>query len=158
MDSFRSEAVNELARKIRGNPERIGIEDLRGLTEADWLYLLDHRPNDEGIVLRCTKWQQFNIDDLCDLLCKHPQLGKRCPDSVWSRFKGGHWARLVMASRDFRSFVGNDDGVHSFYVEKMTSLGLDKAMIGDWCCVWHWAEKHATCFDVRLRRRACSPL
>lgn len=91
----------------------------------------------------------FNVDDLCVLLCRHPQLGKHCPDSVWSRFKGGHWARLVMAGKSFRSFVGNDDGVYSFYVDKMMSLGLDKTMLGDWCCVWHWAETYVTCFGVR---------
>lgn len=34
--------------KIQGNPERMSAEDLRGLTEADWLYLLDHNPSDEG--------------------------------------------------------------------------------------------------------------
>ena len=56
MDSFKSEAVSELARKIRGNPKWIGAEDLRGLTEADWLSLLDHKPNDEEIVALCDKW------------------------------------------------------------------------------------------------------
>lgn len=113
MDSFKSEAVSELARKIRGNPEQISAEDLRGLTEADWLSLLDHKPNDEGIVAQCDKWLSFNVDDLCALLCRHPQLGKSCPDGVWSKFKGGHWARLVIAGRDFRSFVGNDKDVHA---------------------------------------------
>ena len=111
--------------KIQGNPERMSAEDLRGLTEADWLYLLDHKPNDEEIVALCDKWLSFNVDDLCALLCRHPQLGKSCPD-----------------------------GVHSFYVDKMTALGLDKTMIGDWCCMWHWAEHYATCFAVRCAAAA----
>ena len=140
--------------KIQGNPERMSAEDLRGLTEADWLSLLDHKPNDEGIVAQCDKWLSFNVDDLCALLCRHPQLGKSCPDGVWSKFKGGHWARLVIAGRDFRSFEGNDKDVHSFYVDKMTALGLDKTMIGDWCCMWHWAEHYATCFAVRCAAAA----
>ena len=141
--------INELARRVRGNPELTGTEDLSGLAEVDWLYLLDHRPNDEGIVSRCDKWMSFNVDDLCTLLCRHPQLGRSCPEDVWSRFKGGHWAKLVNAGKDFRSFVGNDDGVHSFYADKMTALGLDKTMTGGWCCVWHWAENYVTCFQLR---------
>lgn len=32
--------INELARKVRGNPELAGTEDLSGLAEVDWLYLV----------------------------------------------------------------------------------------------------------------------
>ncbi len=55
---------HEVARKIRGNPSLItacGVA-LEILSESDWLYLLDHQPNSEEVVLRCTKWQQFNPD------------------------------------------------------------------------------------------------
>ena len=122
------------ARLVRGRPEFADRCDWSKLGDDDWRYLLCHRPND-GLVSRFDRWDSFSIEDLCNLLCEHPQLKEWCPETVWRRFGLGHWAWLIAeGDRDF--------------AEKMKDLGV-AARISDWCCPYHWAEEYHSIFTVQ---------
>lgn len=123
---------SQLARRLRGEPTLAAKTDLSQLSAIDWIYLLKHCPNNAELVSKCDKWPSFSPDNICDMLCEHPQLKDLCPDVVWSKFGLGHWARLI------------SKGGHTF-AEKMTSLGVTER-ISDWCCADHWAEEYATLF------------
>lgn len=124
----------EWARLLRGRPEFANRCDWSKLGDDDWRSLLEHRPND-GLVSRFDRWDAFSPEALCDLLCGHPGLKDRCPESAWRRFGLGQWARLIA------------EGGHGF-AEKMEETGAADR-ISDWCCPDHWAEEYHSVFTVR---------
>ena len=110
-------------------------------------------------------WDAAPVDRVCDLLRDHPQLVASCPDTVWRKFRLGHWAKLIrepnknsschaIASNEERWAVAN----------KMKELGVavgvaesnDAVAVGgfEWCCLFHWANEYGSVF---LRHAAAVP-
>lgn len=143
------------AKRLRGKPELAEICDWGKFTTEDWLYLLDHCPNNDEFIKHCDKWEFFPIDIVCDiLLSRHPHLIAFCPDSVWRKLCLGHWAKLICSESDNNAIV-----------EKMKELGVATnienghgVMIGgfEWCCPFHWAEEYGSVF-VKITIAAANP-
>lgn len=115
-------------------PQLCDKRDWDTVDVADWMRLLGARPNEDILVSRCNKWNQFGVDSLCKLLREHPQLSAYCPDKVWRKFKLIHWAILIREP-------GVTPTACRTFIEKMSGLGKDK-IIADWCCPYHWAKEY----------------
>ncbi len=112
-----------------------------------------------------SEWEEFPIDRVCDLLREHPQLIASCPDSVWRKFRLGHWAKLIREQT-----LGSDHPVIATHegrwavVNKMKELGVavgvagsnDAVVVGgfEWCCLFHWANEYGSVF---LRHASAVP-
>ena len=116
------------------------------LSGNDWLALLEALPNEGEIVSKCNKWDKIAVDDVCDLLRRHPQLCGYCPDAVWLKFSLVHWAKLIREP-------GTTASASNTFVEKMEALGKTE-LIADWCCPFHWANEYGSVF---LRFAAATP-
>ena len=111
-------------------------------------------------------WEAAPVDCACDLLREHPQLIASCPDSVWRKFRLGHWAKLIREQTSGSNYpvIATHEGRWAV-VNKMKELGVavdvsadkEKAvMIGGfaWCCPIHWANEYGSVF---LRHAAAMP-
>ena len=78
---------------LRCCPELANKCDTSGWDAKRWITVLNLCPNNVELVNQCDKWAEFPVDCVCDLLREHPKLVKSCPDSVWRKFKLGHWAK-----------------------------------------------------------------
>ena len=65
------------------------------------------------------------IDRVCDLLRDHPQLVASCPDTVWCKFRLGHWAKLIREPNKNSSChaIASNEG-RLAVVDKMKELGV----------------------------------
>lgn len=115
----------EWVRLLRGHPEFAEHCDWSKLGIDDWMRLLKYRPNCDEVVSRFDKWDSLSLDTLCELLGNHPGLRNHCPESVWTKFGPGHWAKLI--------------SMDHVYGKKMEECGA-WGRIADGCCPYHWAE------------------
>lgn len=104
------------------------------------------------------EWEAYPIDRVCDLLREQPRLVPSCPDSVWRKFKLGHWAKLIREPNKNSNYpaISSHEG-RLAVVDKMKELGVavdvpdaneKTIMIGGfaWCCPIHWAEEYWSVF------------
>ena len=105
-------------------------------------------------------WEMTPIDRVCDLLRDHPQLVASCPNTVWRKFRLGHWAKLIREPNQNSSYpvIATHEG-RLAVVDKMQKLGVatevanpneKSVMIGGfaWCCPFHWAEEYGSVFHL----------
>lgn len=102
-------------------------------TVDDWYYLIDHCPNQSGLLEHCDKWDRFSCEQACRLLSAHPQLADKFDDLLRNRFTLVHWARIISS------------GEGQVFVQKMSEMGKTE-LISDWCCPNHWAEEYKSFF------------
>ena len=76
-------------------------------------------------------WEAAPVDCACDLLREHPQLIASCPDSVWRRFRLGHWAKLIREQTPGSSYpvIATHEGRWAV-VNKMKELGVAVGVAG----------------------------
>ena len=136
-NALKEMSKGELVKRLRGFPDRLSTlcDRFGELTVDDWYYLLYHRPNCNALVSKCNKWDQFRVEDLCDLFCRSPQLSSGCSAEIFKKFKRAHWARMIGAAHEFG--------------RKLDELGLTESVAKGWCCQYHWAEEYNSIFDVR---------
>ena len=111
-------------------------------------------------------WEATPIDRICDLLRDRPQLVASCPDTVWRKFRLGHWAKLIREPSKNSScpVIASHEG-RLGVVNKMKELGVavgvagsnDAVVVGgfEWCCLFHWANEYGSVF-VKLPLRAAA--
>ena len=104
-----------------------------------------------------SKWETFPVDCVCDLLREQPQLIASCPDSVWRKFRLGHWAKLIREQTPGSNYpvIATHEGRWAV-VYKMKELGVAVGVAGsndavgvggfEWCCLFHWAEEYGSVF------------
>ena len=130
-------------------PELANKCDVSGWDAKRWMEILNLCPNNDELVNQCDKWSEFPIDCVCGMLCAHPKLIESCPDSVFQKFRLGHWAKL--------SHWAKLNNISRVVVEKMEKINVvtdatdDKeqaVIIGGfrWCCPYHWAEAYGSLF------------
>ena len=102
-------------------------------------------------------WEACPVDRACDLLRDHPQLVASCPDTVWRKFRLGHWAKLIREPNKNSNgpVIASHEG-RLAVVDKMKELGVavgvagsnDAVVVGgfEWCCLFHWAEEYGSVF------------
>ena len=106
---------------------------------------------------KVSDWDAAPVDRVCDLLREYPQLVASCPDTVWRKFRLGHWAKLIREPNKNSNYpaISSHEG-RLAVVDKMKELGVavgvtgsnDAVVVGgfEWCCLFHWAGEYGSVF------------